>query len=182
MKLAVGVLLLGACAAQAQWLKIPASIEKLADKADEVVDVTLDQNMLNMASRFLSDKNQDEASAKKVIAGLKGIYVRSYTFSQEGVYSQADVEALRSQLRGPEWSCIVKVRSMKNHDNADVCLITKDGKIAGLAVIATEPKELTIVSINGTIDPDQIHLLEGQFGIPKMDLDTKSKKQDKTEK
>ena len=38
----------------------------------------------------------------------------------------------------------------------------------GLAVIASEPREFTIVNIIGSIDIDKIAKLEGQFGIPKV--------------
>lgn len=44
------------------------------------------------------------------------------------------------------------------------------GKIAGLVVIAAEPREFTIVNIVGPIDLDQLSSLGGQFGIPKVDL------------
>lgn len=178
MKLAVCLLVLATGAAQAQQLlKIPDSFSRLSDKAEEVVDVTLDPAMLGMASKFLSDKDADEKAAKKVVAGLKGIYVRSYKFAKEGEYSDADVELLRSQLRGPGWSCIVNVRSKKERENAQVCFFSQNGNIAGLAVLATEPKELTIVNIAGTIDPEHLGLLEGQFGIPKMHGDEKKKQE-----
>lgn len=180
MKLAVCLLVLAASSAQAQMLlKIPDSFSRLADKAEEVVDVTLDPNMLGLASKFLSDKDADEKAAKKVVSGLKGIYVRSYKFAKEGEYSDADVELLRNQLRGTGWSCIVNVHSKKDRENAQVCFFSQNGAVAGLAVLATEPKELTIVSIAGPIDPEHLGLLEGQFGIPKIHGDDKQKKQDK---
>jgi hypothetical protein len=34
------------------------------------------------------------------------------------------------------------------------------------------------VTIAGAIDPEHLGALEGQFGIPKIDLDSKPKKQD----
>lgn len=178
MRLLVSLIVLAGCAAQAQMLKIPPSFDKLADKAEEVADVTLGPDMLGMASKFLSDKDPDEKAAKNVVGGIKGIFVRSYKFAQEGEYSEADVELLRAQLRGPGWSCIVNVRSKKNRENAQVCFYTEKGKPAGLAIVATQPKELTIVTISGAIDPEHLGALEGQFGIPKMDLDSKPKKQD----
>ena len=46
---------------------------------------------------------------------------------------------------------------------------TENGKIGGLAILVTAPKQLTIVSIEGTIDPDQLNELGGHFGIPKVD-------------
>jgi len=159
--------------AGAQEIKLPPSIEKLADKADEVVDVTLDANMLGVAAKFLSEGNQDEATAKKLVSGLKGIYVRSFEFSKEGEYSVADVDALRAQYQPPVWSRMVGVRSKKSGEHTDVFIRQANGNIAGLAVIAAEPRELTIVHISGNIDPEQLQHLGGEFGIPKLELEKK---------
>ena len=153
----------------AQEIKIPASLDRLAAKASEVVDVTLDSNLLQLASRFLSDKDADDAKVKKLIAGLKGIYVRSFEFEKTGEYQDSDVEPIRTQLRTPAWSRIVGVRSRKDGENAEVYVKTGENKIGGLAILVTDPKELTIVSIEGTIDPDQLSELGGHFGIPKVD-------------
>ncbi len=153
----------------AQELKLPASLDRLAAKASEVVDVTMDANLLQLASRFLSDKDADDAKVKKLVGGLKGIYVRSFEFEKAGAYQDSDVEPVRAQLRSPAWSRIVGVRSMKSGENSEVYLKTENNKIGGLAILVTEPKELTIVSIEGTIDPDQLSELGGHFGIPKVD-------------
>ena len=153
----------------AQEIKLPPSLDRLAAKATEVVDVTMDANLLQLAGRFLSDKDPDDAKVKKMITGLKGIYVRSFEFAKAGEYQESDVEPLRAQLHAPTWSRIVGVRSQKSGDNAEVYVKTENGKIGGLAILATEPKELTIVSIEGTIDPDQLSELGGHFGIPKVD-------------
>jgi hypothetical protein len=153
----------------AQELKLPASLDRLAAKASEVVDVTMDANLLRLASRFLSDKDADDAKVKKLVGGLKGIYVRSFEFEKAGEYQDSDVEPVRAQLRSPAWSRIVGVRSMKAGENSEVYVKTENNKIGGLAILVTEPKELTIVSIEGTIDPDQLSELGGHFGIPKVD-------------
>lgn len=154
----------------AQEFKIPASLDKLADKATEVVDVTLDNAMLQLASRFLSDKDPDEARVKRLVAGLKGIYVKSFEFEKTGEYEESDVTALRSQLKGPGWARIVGVRSRKNGDNADVFIGSDGGQVTGLVVIAAEPKQLTVVSIIGSIKPEDLRDLGGNFGIPKMEM------------
>jgi hypothetical protein len=159
----------------AQELKIPASLDRLAEKASEVVDVTMDANLLQLASRFLSDKNTDDAQVKKVIGGLKGVYVKSFEFEKTGEYQDSDIEPLRMQLRAPAWSRIVGVRSRKSGENAEVYVKTENGKIDGLAILATEPKELTIVSIEGSISPEQLSELGGHFGIPKVEPDSQRK-------
>jgi len=156
----------------AQDIKIPASLEKLAAKADETVDITIDGSLLKLAGRFLSDKDDDSAATKKILAGLQSITVRSYEFSQEGQYDPKDLDEIRAQVKAPQWSKIVGVRSKKDRENVDVYF--KDGgngNLGGIVVLCAEPTELTIVSVVGTIDPSQLASLGGQFGIPKFDFE-----------
>jgi len=159
-----------ATAARGQDVKIPANVERLAAKAVETVNVTVDGALLQLAGKFLSSSDPDQKQIKTLLGNLKGIYVRSFKFENEGEYSEADVESVRSQLRGQEWARIVNVTSKKGGDNVDVAYKMDKGKIAGLVVIAAEPKEFTIVNIVGPIDLDQLSSLGGQFGIPKVDL------------
>jgi len=155
----------------AQEIKLPANLDKLADKADETVDVRLDGALLKMAGRFLSGKNEDEAHTRKILSNLESITVRSYEFSREGQYDPADVEAVRAQVKAPLWSRIVGVTSRRDGGNVDVYF--KDGgngNLGGIVVICAEPRELTIVSIVGTLDPSELAGLSGQFGIPDLDI------------
>ena len=105
---------------RAQELKLPPGVEKLASKAKETVEVNMDGPMLHWASKFLSAEDPEEKKAAKLVANLKGIYVRSYEFSDEGAYSAADVEVVRAQFRSPEWSRVVGVRSERDGDNVGV--------------------------------------------------------------
>ena len=152
----------------AQEIKLP-NLDALVGKATESVVVTLDKTMLQFASKFL-DKDEHDAEAKKLIAGLNSIYVRSFTFAHDGEYNAADVEAVRAQLQAPTWGRIVGVRSQQSGDNVDVYF--KDGgngRLAGIVVIAAEPRELTIVNISGTIDFERLTDLGGEFGIPRLE-------------
>ena len=100
------------------------NLEKLSSKAAEVVDVTLDESMLKLASKFLAAE-RDEAEARELIKDLKGVYVKSFEFDKEGEYSQEDVEAIRSQLTAPGWTKVVGVRSKHDGDVAEVYLMTE---------------------------------------------------------
>jgi hypothetical protein len=172
------VMMAAAFTLAAQEIKLPPDLDKqLQSKASETVDVTLDSSLLQMASKFLSN-DADAAKVKKIVTGLKGVYVRSFEFEKPGQYNPADVEPLRSQLRAPGWSRIVGVKSRKDAENAEVFVKTENGHISGLAIIATEPTELTVVNIVGAIDPEQLGELGGQFGIPKMNV-SGTKKQGK---
>ena len=154
------------CAAWPQVLKLD-NLDRLAAKATDQVNVSLDGDLLRMAARFLSDDgDSDTADVKRLVSKLKGISIRSYTFKNAGAYSESDVEPVRSQLADPSWKRVVQVRS-KTDGDSDVYVKSSGGKIQGLAVIAAQPKELTIVSIDGAIDPDEFDKLRGNFGIPK---------------
>jgi hypothetical protein len=167
MKIAAVLLVTALTPIWAQDIILPASLDKLAAKAAETVDVTLGGPMLQLAARFASDKKDDDAKAKKLISGLQSITVKSFEFSREGEYDKADVDAVRNQAKGPQWSRIVGVASKRDGQNVDVYF--KDGgngNLDGILVLCAEPKELTIVSIVGTLDPSQLADLGGHFGIP----------------
>jgi len=151
----------------AQEIKLPVNLDKLADKAEESTVVTLDKSMLQLIGRF----DKDDRDTRRLIAGLDGIYVRSFEFATEGDYSPADVEAVRSQIQSPPWSRLVGVRSKRHGDNVDVYF--KDagnGQLGGIVVIAAEPRELTIVNIVGTLDLERLADLGGDFGIPRLEF------------
>ena len=153
----------------AQDITIPDRIEKLSAKAKETVNVTLDGPLLQLAGQFLSSKDADEQQAKNVVSKLKGIHVRSFEFAKEGEYSEADVAAFRAQLRSPAWSRIVETRSKEDREHVEIYVKQDKNKAGGLVIISSEPKELTIVSIDGSIDINQLASLGGQFGIPKIE-------------
>jgi hypothetical protein len=80
------------------------------------------------------------------------------------------VDAVRAQVQSAPWGRVVGVKN-KEGENVDVYF--KDGgegKLAGMVLIAAQPKELTVVSIVGAIDPSQLGELSGEFGIPKLDV------------
>jgi hypothetical protein len=160
---------------------VPASAQKinldfpgLADRAEEVVDVTLDATMLRLAAKFFAGDNQKERAVRDTIGGLTGIYVRSYEFEEEGAYDRSLVEKVKSQL-GPSWKPLVTVRS-KTKENVTIMADMHGDKITGLVVISAEPKEFTVVSIEGPIDIDRLADLSGQFGIPDITAGGKGKK------
>lgn len=162
--------------AWAQTAKLNISrLEPLAKKAAEVVDVNLDGPLLQLAGKFMDqDEDPDDAEAREIIKNLKGVYVKSFEFDEPGAYSPADIEAIRSQLQAPVWSRIVGVQSKRDGENDEIYLMTgSGGKIEGMAIIAAEPKELTIVNIVGPIDIDKLSALEGRMGIPDLGKDKK---------
>jgi len=180
--LAVSVLLLAAMAAtvRAQSAKLQIDqLDSLANRASETVDVRLDEHLMQTTAKFFSGKDPDDAEIRELIKGVKGIYVKSFTFEKEGEYSPAEVDSVLSQLRGGAWSKIIGVTSKKDGENVEVYLNTAGDQINGLAVLSIEPKELTVVNIVGPIDLEKLTQLEGQFGVPYLNLPPPKPKSEK---
>ena len=176
LTLGLFVAVTAATTAMAQDARIQTtSLDALAVKASQVVDVNLDERLMQFAAKFLDNKDVDEAAVKKMVNGLKGIHVKVLEFDAEGQYSTADVEALRAQVRSPLWSRIVGVTS-KRETNVEVYLLMKGPEVGGLAVIAFGPKELMVVNIVGPVDLDKLSKLEGSFGIPELEIESQKSK------
>lgn len=155
-------------------LKLP-SFAGLAEKASESVTVTLDPQLLGLACRFLSSEDPEQAAARELCTSLTGIYVRTYSFDSDYAYPKAEIDAVRRQLASPGWSRIVEARSRKDETDVDVYLLVDGGKARSLAIIASEPREFAIVNVVGDIDLERLHDLEGKFGVPELEIETKKK-------
>jgi hypothetical protein len=164
--------LISSAVAQDKSGRLQFDWDKLAAKAVEKVDVTLEGPTLEMASKFLGGKGE-EAKVKQLVQGLKGVYVKSFTFDKKGQYSEADLEGIRSQLRSPEWTNIVSVQ--EKNESTGVYLRSDGKQFQGIVVLSAEPTELTVVQIIGPIDPSTLSELGGKLGIPKMELGPKAK-------
>src|SRR5688500_8726613 len=177
LPLIAGLLVVTAAfAVQAQDPKIQTgSLDHLAAKASQTVDVNVDGRLMKMAAKLLSDKDVEEKEIKELVAGIKGIYVRRFEFEADGQYSAADVESIRSQLRGPSWSRMVNVTSKKD-GGLEVYLSFLGEQVNGLAVLATDDREFTVVNIVGPIDLEKLNKLEGQFGVPELGIESTNAK------
>lgn len=160
--------------------------ESLAQRANELIDVNLDETLLRIIPKKIittSDTGQ-KINVGDIIAGLKGIYVRSYGFNAEGEYTEANIARVRTQLRSPGWARLVNIVKKKDGDNmhVEVYMMTSTGSIDGIAILALEPKRLTLVNIVGNIDLEKLSQLEGQFGIPEIGIGAGDDKENKPAK
>ena len=155
-------------------------LDSLTNKASETMDVRLDERLMQTTAKFFSGKDPDDVQIREVLKGVKGIYVKSFTFEKENEFTSTEVESVMSQLRGANWSKILSVTSKKGGDNVEVYLNLAGDQINGLAVISIDPKEFTVVNIVGPIDLEKLSKLEGQFGVPDLGIEKdKTRKKDK---
>jgi Domain of unknown function (DUF4252) len=154
--------------AQNAELNIP-DFKGLEHKARESVNITIGGWLLHTAGAFIDEKDEDAAATKKLLSGIKSVQVRSFEFDADNAYPTADVDAVRRQLEAPGWSQLVKVRN-RNHEDVDIYLFIENDRTRGLAIVASEPREFTIVNIVGSINLEDLPKLQKQLHLPKMSL------------
>ena len=153
----------------AQSAKLELSqLDKLAAKASNVTNVALDGSLLKLAGQEMSQKAATAKSQKKAFAAdlvhrLKGIYVKSFEFDKPGEYSKADVESITRQIESGGWKSIVHVEEKKTGETTGIYVMQEGGETVGMAIVASEPKELTVVNLVGPIDFSQLGSL-GSLG------------------
>jgi hypothetical protein len=159
-----------ATAAPPASLVLP-DLHALEARASDSAEVTLDAHLLGLAARLLDPARPEEARARQAVTGLKSIVVRSYSFDADLSPADRDLEPIRRQLETPAWNRIVSNRSRRDATRTDIYLSVDGAAAKGLVVLTSAPREVTIISIEGAIDLDKLRRLEGQLGIPKLDLD-----------
>src|SRR5262245_57867795 len=161
--------------AQAQTGKLQLDqLDAIANRASNTVDVKFDENLIKKTSGIFTDP--DDKEIRDLLKSLKGIYVKSFSFEKENEYTPAEVESVMSQLRSGGWSKIVGVTSKKEGENVEVYLLTIADQIQGLAVVTFEPKQFMVVNIVGPVNLEKLSELEGNFGVPDLNLPKKPKK------
>ena len=157
-------------AAQGTKLQLP-SFAGLQGQATQSVNISIGSLALGAMGWLMDDSDPQSAQVKKAIQGLKSVQVRSYQFNSDFVYSQADVDAVRSQLSRPGWTQLVQVRDRNKQEAVDIYVALDNRQVTGLAIIASEPRELTIVNIAGALDLNQVGKLQKALGLPDAGLD-----------
>ena len=168
LSLALASLLLpGLGAAQDAKLKLP-EFSALAGKATESVNISLSPWLLHMAGAFIDDKDDDAAAAKQLLAGIKSIDIRSYQFASDNAYSAHDIDSVRGQLAGPGWSQIMQVHHREKSEDVDMYVLIENNVTKGFALIASQPREFTIINIVGTIRAEDLPRLQNRLHLPKL--------------
>jgi hypothetical protein len=140
--------------------------DKLAEKAKESAIVNLGPEQLSLLAGMQPKQAGKDFSA--LAKTLKGIQVRSLEFDSPGQYDLNEVRALGEKIKGSgTWVPLVTV---KEKGEFTEILIRKgpDGKSDGLLILAAEPKELTLVHIDGIGDLESLAKLGGLAGIPEI--------------
>jgi len=151
--------------AQAAKLNLP-DLSKLANKAKESVDITLDGDMLKTAAGLMSGgKGSEDPELAETMKGLKGIYIRVFEFEKPDMYSMKDIESVVKQVESGGWKKMLSVREKNERVEMWLHENTEDG---GFFLVAAEPNELVMINIVGKLDLAALSKLQGRMGVPKL--------------
>jgi hypothetical protein len=155
------ILLILATTANAQNARLNFDkLNGLEAKATDVIEVTIDGKMLELAKRVTGKINDPDAKKiAEAIKNLQGIYVRVYNFEKENEYNMSDIDEIRSQLNNGSWEKLANVRSKKNNQKIDVFTMFTGDKMSGLAVVLSET------------DIESLAELSGKWNIPNINIE-----------
>jgi hypothetical protein len=152
-------------------LKIP-TFASLTSKACDSVNISVNPWLLRSAAMLINDSDPDSVASKQMLAGIKSIEIRSYKFLNDFAYSSEDVDAVRRQLSSPGWSQLMQVRDQKQHENLDIYVLVENDQTTGFALIESDARAFTIISIEGSININDLPKLQKQLHLPALAIGT----------
>jgi hypothetical protein len=165
--------MVGAC--QSAKLRLP-DFQPLADKATDTVNISVSPWLLHAAASFIDDQDAEGAATREMLKRIHSIDIRSYEFATDFAYSRADIDAVRRQLTGPGWTPLMQVHDREKSEDVDVYIAIENNRTTGFALIASEPRQFTIINIVGSVArtdlpkiENYLHLPAGKVGLGRVD-------------
>jgi hypothetical protein len=119
----------------------------LAAKASSRTEGNLDGAVLEEARKALPEADK--------FSGVTGVSIHAYEYAKAGDYEPAVLDALRRQVAGDaRWSKLLS--SHEEKESADIYVMLQSGNLTGLLLIATEPKQVTVIQATGSVEMAQL--------------------------
>ena len=154
-------------AASLDVLKLP-DFRGLEARASDSVNLSVDPWMLNLMGGFIKDGDDDAADTKRIMKGIKSIQIRSFEFDQDFAYPAAEIEGVRRQLNAPGWSRLLQTHNAATSENVDMYLMIEEQQPRAFALIRSEPKSFTIISVVGTVSVQDMAKLQSHFNLSRL--------------
>lgn len=167
---ALAILLVGGLASlQAQGTGAAPEFASLEQKADEVVKVNLWGRSLEQAKRLLGLRKNLTSPVRSFMNGLTAVYRRTYRFRRAPA-SEADVEPVYRQLAEDGWVPLIETEDREKPESLSVYSYYADEEVAGMAVVSSDPDEVTVLKIMGPVDFEALSAIGSGLGLPVMNL------------
>ena len=151
-------------AAQNPELSLP-DFESIAHNATGSVNISLGPWLLHTVGSLIDEHDADGAGAKRLLAGIESIRVRTYQFDGD-TFPTAAIDSVRRQLGGPGWSQLLQSRDRNRGDGVEIYVMMERDRTKGFALIATEPRKFTIINVVGSISLEDLPKLEQRLQLP----------------
>lgn len=171
------------------WIILPATalsllaqgidwsvLDKLAAKAKKSAVVNLGPEQLSLVAGL--GGTGEAGKLGELAKELRSVQVRSFEFDAPGMYDMGLLRSLRDKIKASgEWVSIVSVsessgasanQASTEKSSFTEILIKKGsaGSPGGLLILAAEPKEVSVVHVEGTADLSALRKLGALPGVP----------------
>ncbi|MBM3762554.1 MAG: DUF4252 domain-containing protein [Acidobacteria bacterium] len=155
---------LGVLGLSAQELDL-GFLKGLESKAKEATEINLGPEQIQLMMGFSGEASKELLGLGK---SIERVQVKVLEFDKDGMYSVADMEALKTKLRSSEFSPLI---SHKEKGGFTEIVMRKGPKgNRGFVILSAEAREVTIVNIVGELDLASLGKLTGKFGIPNIQM------------
>ena len=149
--------------------RIEMHLDELEEKADEVVKVNLWGKSLEQGKKLLSLRKNVTSPVSRFLVGLKGVYRRTYRFAGAKPEPE-DVEPIYRQLADDGWAPLIETENREEESAVSVYSYYENQEVAGVTVVATDPEEVTVVRIMGSVDLEVLSDIGKGLGLPMMNI------------
>lgn len=144
----------------------------LEEHADEVVKVNLRGRALEQAKKLLGLRKNVTGSVRSFVNGLTAVYRRTYRFRGGGA-KREDVDRVHERLAEDGWVPLIETENRRRPDALAVYSYSAaDGQVAGMTLVTSEPKEVTVLKILGPVDFEALSAIGSGMGLPVMRIAT----------
>lgn len=157
----------------------PRGMDALGANASFSTSFTFSRSMLDAASQNMPD------DLRPLVAKLRSVTVHTFRYSAPGMYSEADLNAVRAQYSGNGWThwraqkqagaaggpdaAAIPNRAVGSPDpvRTDVWVRMDHSDFDGIVLLIANQRNVNLVVVDGMIDPLELLKLRGHFGIPR---------------
>lgn len=143
----------------------------LEQKADEVVKVNLWGRSLEQAKKLLGLRKNVTGSVRGFMNGLTAVYRRTYRFRGSQA-NQEDVEPVHRRLAEEGWVPLIETEDRRKPETLSVYSYYEDDEVAGMTVVSSEPREVTVLKILGPVNFEALSAIGNGMGLPVMRVAT----------
>jgi hypothetical protein len=143
----------------------PEAIVYLGQNASSRTEFNLDHSMVVLASK-VDDSDPD---FRRIIAGIEGVSVHHFRFSEYGMYDPKILADVRQQYRAAGWEHVSASHARYGGPGGtDVWVRLDHMTIRNVAVLFAGPNQVNFVSVSCAISPIDLAHLGGHLGIPQI--------------